>query len=130
MTPRRPTCAATQVTPERVVDRSETHVAGRDTWTLHLRVAFQAEVAVAFDEHLGIDGPVRDMADRAAFAHRVVLVLRFYEEMKIEEIARLLCLSPGTVKSRLHYAILEMQKRMPSGLNLFGSNGTKNTATS
>ena len=74
VTPRRPTGAAAQVTPRRVVDRSENHVAGRDTQALHLRVAFQAEIAVAFYEHLSVDGSVRDMAYRAPFTHRVVLV--------------------------------------------------------
>jgi RNA polymerase sigma-70 factor, ECF subfamily len=56
--------------------------------------------------------------------HREVLVLRFYEDMKIHEIAAHLGLSKGTVKSRLHYAIAELQRRMPGELNLFGAGGT------
>jgi len=61
-------------------------------------------------------------------AHREVLVLRFYEEMKIHEIAAHLGVSKGTVKSRLHYAIAEMQRQMPSELNLFGAGGTQEKA--
>jgi RNA polymerase sigma-70 factor (ECF subfamily) len=61
--------------------------------------------------------------------HREVLVLRYYEQMKIHEIARCLGISKGTVKSRLHYAVREMQKRLPVELNLFGSGGTKNIET-
>jgi RNA polymerase sigma factor (sigma-70 family) len=57
--------------------------------------------------------------------HREVLVLRFYEDMKIHEIAAHLGLSKGTVKSRLHYAIAEMQRLLPEELNLFGANRTK-----
>jgi RNA polymerase sigma-70 factor (ECF subfamily) len=52
--------------------------------------------------------------------HREVIVLRYYENMKIHEIAALLGISNGTVKSRLHYAILELQKIVPGELNLFG----------
>lgn len=57
--------------------------------------------------------------------HREVLVLRFYEHMKIDEMARGLGISNGTVKSRLHYAIREMQKLFPKEMNLFSFEGTK-----
>ena len=60
--------------------------------------------------------------------HREVLVLRFYQEMKIHEIAACLGISKGTVKSRLHYAIAEMQRRLPDELNLFGACGTEEKA--
>lgn len=60
-------------------------------------------------------------------AHREVLVLRYYEQMKIPELARHLGVSKGTVKSRLHYATREMQKLLPAEMNLFGTGGTKDT---
>jgi RNA polymerase sigma-70 factor (ECF subfamily) len=60
-------------------------------------------------------------------SHREVLVLRYYEHMKIHEMAQNLGVSTGTVKSRLHYAILEMQKLLPAEMNLFGVGGTKET---
>ena len=56
--------------------------------------------------------------------HREVLILRYYEQMKIPQIARHLEVSTGTVKSRLHYAIRELQKVFPLELNLFGAGGT------
>ncbi|MGD1017728.1 MAG: RNA polymerase sigma factor [Verrucomicrobiia bacterium] len=62
---------------------------------------------------------------RLSDAHREVLILRYYEDMKIHEIARHLGISTGTVKSRLHYAIGEMQKLLPGELNLFGASGTE-----
>jgi RNA polymerase sigma-70 factor (ECF subfamily) len=37
--------------------------------------------------------------------HRVVVAMRFYRDMKIDEIARQLGIRPGTVKSRLHHAL-------------------------
>jgi len=60
-------------------------------------------------------------------SHREVLVLRYYEHMKLPELARHLGISAGTVKSRLHYALREMQKLLPAEMNLFGARGTKDT---
>lgn len=37
--------------------------------------------------------------------HRMVLVLRYYEDLAVDEIARRLGERPGTVKSRLHYGL-------------------------
>jgi RNA polymerase sigma-70 factor (ECF subfamily) len=59
--------------------------------------------------------------------HREVLILRYYENMKIQEMAAHLRISKGTVKSRLHYAVAEMQRKMPNALNLFGTSGTNET---
>jgi len=53
--------------------------------------------------------------------HREVIVLRYYEEMKIEEIARQIGASKGTVKSRLHYAVRHLEKLIPAEMNLFVS---------
>jgi RNA polymerase sigma-70 factor, ECF subfamily len=63
--------------------------------------ASQLRVAV---EHL----PVR---------HQRVLLLRFFEDASLPEIAALLGCSVGTVKSRLHYA-LEKLREDTKGLNL------------
>lgn len=65
---------------------------------------------------------------RLSGPHREVLVLRYYEHMKIQDIAHRLGVSEGTVKSRLHYAIGEMQKLLPTEMNLFGVRGTKEMA--
>lgn len=48
------------------------------------------------------------------FKHREVLLLRYVEEMKVDEIAELLRISPGTVKSRLHNATRRMQEKVKS----------------
>ena len=45
--------------------------------------------------------------------HRVVVALRFYQDLTVEEIARQLGIRPGTVQSRLHYAM----KRLHSALD-------------
>lgn len=58
-------------------------------------------------------------------AHREIIVLRYYENLKIHEIAAHLGISKGTVKSRLHYAIQELQKILPGEMNLFGVSDTE-----
>ena len=42
--------------------------------------------------------------DRISLSHREALTLFFLEDFSIDEIASILNVSPGTVKSRLHYA--------------------------
>jgi RNA polymerase sigma-70 factor (ECF subfamily) len=73
-------------------------------------------------------GALTDVLGGLSGPHREVLILRFYEDMKIHEIAAHLGISSGTVKSRLHYAIAEMQRRMPGELNLFSACGTEEKA--
>jgi RNA polymerase sigma-70 factor, ECF subfamily len=72
---------------------------------------------------LDIDGPVdtdaisrladRDQLERAflelSVDHRAVLVLTYYVGFRAPEIAAILEIPPGTVYSRLHYAVLAMR---------------------
>jgi RNA polymerase sigma-70 factor (ECF subfamily) len=44
--------------------------------------------------------------------HRIILVLRDIQGLSYEEIAETLGLEPGTVRSRLHRARLEMKARL------------------
>jgi RNA polymerase sigma-70 factor (ECF subfamily) len=48
--------------------------------------------------------------ERLSAEHREVLVLRFLEQMALEEIGDVLSCPPGTVKSRLHYAKQAMRR--------------------
>ncbi len=50
--------------------------------------------------------------------HQRVILLRFFEDASLPEIAAVLGCSVGTVKSRLHYA-LEKLREAQHGLNLF-----------
>lgn len=43
--------------------------------------------------------------------YRTILVLRYYEDLKVEEIADLLGLPVGTVKSRIYYGLKKLQLR-------------------
>jgi RNA polymerase sigma-70 factor, ECF subfamily len=52
--------------------------------------------------------------------HRLVVALRFYRDLTIDEIARQLETRPGTIQSRLHYAM----KRLHAALDDADAKGT------
>lgn len=86
-------------------------------------------IAAADEEPIRTDeyGTVvdRDLLERAfsrqKLEHRAVLVLRYYLDMPVEEIASTLDLPAGTVKSRIHHALkamratLDADERPPNG---------------
>ena len=43
---------------------------------------------------------------------RVILALRFHQDLTVDEIARVLSIRPGTVKSRLHYALARLHEAL------------------
>ena len=51
--------------------------------------------------------------------HREVIVLRFFDGLKIEQIVDYLGVTEGTIKSRLHYGLKRLKTILPSDLNLF-----------
>lgn len=56
--------------------------------------------------------------------HREVIVLRYFEGMKMQEIARHVGVTKGTVGSRLHYATRRLRQLIPDELNVFRLHGT------
>jgi RNA polymerase sigma-70 factor (ECF subfamily) len=58
--------------------------------------------------------------------HRRVVVLRYYHNLKIKQIAELVGVSTGTVKSRLHYAIRSLEQFIPNRSNAHVSAATHN----
>lgn len=99
----------------------------------HKRLVFEesfiaSQVAVAEPEP-GADGDFCAQALAQALQqlspeHREVVVLRYYENLKINEIASCIGASAGTIKSRLHYAVRHLQQVLPRELNLFASSDT------
>jgi RNA polymerase sigma-70 factor, ECF subfamily len=98
------------------------------------------------DENIALETPVHSAAEaeadrdfratrltralqRLSPEHREVIVLRFYENLKIHEIAAQTGVSSGTIKSRLHYALRCLEKLVPDELNLFASEGTHNRSS-
>ena len=61
----------------------------------------------------GEDGPDIDAALDALDAdHRVVVLLRYWQDRTVDDIAERLGVPAGTVKSRLHYALRELRQRL------------------
>jgi len=47
--------------------------------------------------------------------HRSVVVLRYFNELSVEEIAKVAEIPLGTVKSRLHYALKSLRQELSTG---------------
>ena len=62
-----------------------------------------------------VSGALRQLSVK----HREVIVLHYYENMPVEDIARQMRVGSGTVKSRLHYARERLRTLLPEELNLF-----------
>jgi RNA polymerase sigma-70 factor (ECF subfamily) len=65
---------------------------------------------------------LRHMIDNLADKHRQVVLLRFFEDASLPEIAAILKCSEGTVKSRLHHALKYLHK-MKISMNLLRARG-------
>jgi RNA polymerase sigma-70 factor (ECF subfamily) len=52
--------------------------------------------------------------------HQIVVALRFYRDLTVEQIATRLGVPPGTVQSRLHYAL----KRLRAALDAADARGS------
>lgn len=61
------------------------------------------------DVELPLDGDVWDAVRALDERYRVVVVLRFLDDMQLDEIARVLDIPLGTVKSRLHTAMKQLR---------------------
>ena len=105
----------------------------RHHWRRQKRVVLDENIAL----ETPIDGAAEAHADREFRAtrlaralqtlspeHREVIVLRYYENLKIHEIAAQTGVSAGTTKSRMHYALRCLEKLVPDELNLFAPEST------
>jgi RNA polymerase sigma-70 factor, ECF subfamily len=111
----------------------------RHHWRRQKRLVLDEHIALEtpFDNAAEADADREFRATRLARAlqtlspeHREVIVLRFYENLKIHEISAQTGLSAGTIKSRLHYALRCLEKRVPEELNLFAPEGTHDRRSS
>ena len=90
---------------------------------LVLKETFQSDHAREMDQDFCASRLTRAMQE-LTLEHREVLILRYFESMKIEAIALQTGVSRGTVKSRLHYAVRCLEQLIPREMNLFAVDGT------
>jgi RNA polymerase sigma-70 factor (ECF subfamily) len=73
--------------------------------------AFGVESDDAFAAMLAGD-EVGAAVARLSRDHRIVIALRFWRDLTLEQVAETLGLSLGTVKSRLHYALAALRTEL------------------
>ena len=61
---------------------------------------------------------------RLSEAHRETVILRYYQDLKLDEIALVLNIPPGTVKSRLSNALRQLKKWLAKGAVTYNGNKT------
>jgi len=93
-----------------------------------LQQTFQSSQADDLDQDF-CASRLAQAVQRLSHEHREVIVLRYYENLKIAEIARQAGVSKGTVKSRLHYAVRHLEQLIPREMNLFVSGDTHHQET-
>lgn len=76
---------------------------------------FEAQLKAAVDnprndfrEELRVQRFLNELSDN----HRIVVVLKFYEQMTYNDIAQVLCCPVGTVKSRMHEGLKKLRSMM------------------
>lgn len=57
---------------------------------------------------------VADSLDRLNVQHRQVVILRYYAELSVRDIATTLSIPEGTVKSRLHHGLRQLRDALSS----------------
>jgi RNA polymerase sigma factor (sigma-70 family) len=87
-----------------------------------LKETFQSDHAREIDQNVCAASLTKAM-QTLSLEHREVLILRYFQSMKIAEIAQQTGVSSGTVKSRLHYAVRCLEELIPREMNLFAAAG-------
>jgi RNA polymerase sigma-70 factor (ECF subfamily) len=63
-------------------------------------------------ERTELQGTMRDVINTLSLKHRIVVILHYLQDFSLPEIAYILDLPVGTIKSRLHHARKELRERL------------------
>ena len=111
----------------RIVVRSAlTEAASRRRWFMRVTLNEAARGPASVPDHQRAYAD-RDELDRAlgalAIDHRTVVVLKHFADLSNSEIAEVLGVPEGTVRSRLHYAMLSLRATLDAGGRLAAAQG-------
>ena len=70
------------------------------------QAAAAPEAGITIEERLDLNDAVSRLPDK----YREVIILKYFDELKISEIARVMGMPEGTVKAYLHRAKAELRK--------------------
>lgn len=75
-------------------------------------IALQKEFSERTAGRTDVDRRIDEALDALDPEHRLVVVLRYWEDLELEDISGRCGIPTGTVKSRLHYAMKTMRQRL------------------
>ena len=90
---------------------NECRMARRNRWTSVLRLAEPADVA-ARDQDVAASVDLRAQIERLGYDDRLLLHLYFVLDLPAAEVAQVLDIRPGAVKSRLHRVTRRLRSKM------------------
>ena len=76
----------------------------------HRNLPAQGPLPSEAADHNEVVGRVWECVEALPEKHREVILLRFFEDASLSDMAGVLGCSPGTVKSRLHHALQKLRK--------------------
>lgn len=88
------------------VTRQGRHRAYLRRWEMWRTEGGRAHDGADLTDQLAVRGALEQLSPD----HRAVLVLRFYDDLSVPEIAATLAVSQGTVKSRIHRALARLKE--------------------
>jgi RNA polymerase sigma-70 factor (ECF subfamily) len=95
----------------RIVTNKANDWIGRERRRAQARSKAPEPVATACQTlHTDVSNDVRDLLNRLSDRSRTVLTLHYIEGFRVAEVAGILRIAPGTVKSRLHSARMELKR--------------------
>src|SRR5215208_125729 len=71
-------------------------------------------------ERAELQGTMRDVINTLSLKHRIVVILHYLQDFSLPEIAYILDLPVGTIKSRLHHARKELRNKLETQYTVSG----------